>query len=66
MRMRRTNIEGLCDALNEMGIKTSIPEGVTPEHNLVSRALRVTEKARRIAAKETDRISRKAKRLSSR
>jgi hypothetical protein len=66
MRKRQSNTQGLCDALNALGIKTSIPEGFTPERNLVLRALRVTEKARRVAAKEIDRISGKAKRLTSR
>ena len=66
MRKRRTNIEGLCDALNEMGIKTSILGSATTKNNLVSQALRETEKARRRAVKEIVRISGNAKRPPSR
>ena len=66
MRMRRTNIEGLCDALNEMGIKTSILGSATKKNDLVSQALRETEKARRRAVKEIVRISGNAKRPTSR
>ena len=66
MRKRRTNIEGLCDALNEIGINTSIPGGTATKHNLISRSLRETEKARRRAVKEIARISGNAKRPTSR
>jgi len=61
----RTNLEGLCDALNAVGIKTSIAGGVALERNLVYRALRDTEKARQRAAKEIDRIAGNAKRPTS-
>jgi hypothetical protein len=66
MSKHRTNIEGLCDTLNAVGIKTSILGRTEAKHNLLSRSLRATEKARRDAAKEIDRISRNAKRLTSR
>jgi hypothetical protein len=52
MRKPQTNTDRLCAALNEMGIKTSIPRGAATKHNLISRSLRETEKARRRAASE--------------
>ena len=64
-KRHRTNIEGLCDALNEMGIRTSIPGDAAPKDNLISRSLRETEKARRRAVKEISRISGNAKRGTS-
>ncbi len=65
MKERSTNIEGLCEALNALGIKTSIPSGAATKHNLVSRSLRETDKARRRAVKEIGRISGNAKRFTS-
>lgn len=62
MRKGQINTERLCDVLNEMGIKTSIPGGVTTKHNLLSRSLSATEKARRLAVKEIGRISGNVKR----
>jgi len=61
----RTNLEGLCDALNAMGVKTSIPGSVALEHNLAYRALHDTEEARQRAAKEIARIVSNAKRPTS-
>lgn len=66
MRNRPTTTERLCAALNEMGIRISIPEGVATRHNLISLSLRETEKARRQAAKEISRISGNATRRPSR
>ncbi len=63
MRKHRTNIEGLCLALNAMGIKTSIPGGAAPKDNLISQSIRDTEKAGRTTVTLIARISRKAKRF---
>ncbi len=65
MRKRPTTTDRLCDALNEMGIQTSIPGGTATNDNLISRSLRETETARRQALKEIARISGIAKRLAS-
>jgi hypothetical protein len=59
-KRRRTNIERLCDALNEMGIKTSIPRSIATKDSLVAQAIRKTENARRQAVKEIGRISNNA------
>jgi hypothetical protein len=65
MKRDRTNIEGLCDALNQIGIRTTIPGGTEakPKEKQTSRSV---EKARRRAVKEISRISGNAKRLISR
>ena len=65
-KRRRTNIEGLCDALNEMGIKTSIVRSVATKDSLIAQAIRKTENVRLRAVKEISRISGNAKRFTSR
>ena len=66
MRKRPTDTQGVCDALNALGIKTSIPGGVALENNLLYRALRDTEKAHWRANMEINRISGNAKQFTSR
>jgi hypothetical protein len=66
MKRDRTNIEGLCDALNEMGIKTSIVRSVATKDSLIAQAIRKTENVRLRAVKEISRISGNAKRFTSR
>ena len=66
MKTHRTNIQGLCDTLNEIGIRTSIPGGTATKHNLIFRLLRETEKARQRAVNEISRILRNAKGVTSR
>ncbi len=65
MRKHRSNIEGLCDALNEIGIETSIVGSAAPKDSLIAQAIHKTEKARRPKVKEIGRISGNAKRLTS-
>ena len=65
-KRRRTNIEGLCDALNEMGIKTSIVGSVATKDSLIAQAIRKTENARRRAVNEISPILRNAKGVTSR
>jgi hypothetical protein len=65
-KRHRTNIEGLCDALNEMGIKTSIVRSVATKDSLIAQAIRKTENVRLRAVKEISRISGNAKRFTSR
>jgi len=65
MRKRPTNIDGLCDTLNAMGIRTTML-GCTeakPNETQISRSVK---KTRRRALKEISRISANAKRLTSR
>ena len=65
MKKFRSNIEGICDALNQMGIKTSIPEGVASQESMIARAIRVTREARQKADEEIARIAESAKRSTS-
>lgn len=65
MRRRLTNIDGLCDALNAMGIRTTILDSTASTSGKVN-SVRQVEKARRQSLKEISRISRNAKRLTSR
>lgn len=65
MKRRRTNIEGLCDALNGMGIRTTNLDRTASKAGLIP-TVRQVEKARRRSLKEIYRISRNAKRLTSR
>ena len=64
MRRGPTNIEGLCDALNEMGIRTTVigRTEATPHEQPTSRSV---EKARRKSLKEIARIFGNAKRFTS-
>ena len=64
MKRRRTNIEGLCGALNAIGIRTTIPGRTTAKANAKQNA-RSVEKARRKSLNEISRIARNAKRLTS-
>ena len=65
MRRVPTNIEGLCDALNAIGIRTTVigPAEAEPNELQTSRTL---ERARRKSLKEIARISGNAKRFASR
>ena len=65
MKKFRLNIEGICDALNQIGIKTSIPEGVASQESMISRAIRVTREARQKADEEIARIAENAKQSAS-
>jgi len=60
MRKRATNLDRLCDVLNELGIRTT---NVTPTSRRPSKPQ--IEKARRRSLKEITRISGNAKRLTS-
>ena len=64
MKKHSTNIQGLCDALNAMGIRTTVAGRpiVKPNESRISRTL---EKTRRRALKEITRIFPNAKRLST-
>ena len=65
MRRRPTNLEGLCDALNGMGIRTTVI-GRTEAKPNEQQTSRSVEKARRKSLTEIGRISGNAKRLTSR
>ena len=64
MKEHSTNIQGLCDALNDMGIRTTIAgrQIAYPNESRISRTL---EKTRRRALKEISRIFANAKWLST-
>ena len=64
MKRRPTNLEGLCDALNGMGIRTTVI-GRTEAKLTEKQTGRSVKKARRRMLKEIGRISGNAKRLTS-
>jgi len=64
MRRRPTNIEGLCDALNAVGIRATVVGHTEAKPNRFHTS-RAIEKARRKSLKEIARIVGRAKRLAS-
>ena len=65
MRRRPTNIAGLCDALNAIGIRTTLIGHAEAKPNELQTG-RSLEKARRKSLTEIARIFGNAKRLTSR
>ena len=65
MERHPTNIEGLCEALNGMGIRTTVISRAEAKPNK-KQTQRSVEEARRRASKEIARISANSKRLTSR
>lgn len=64
MSTRPTNIEGLCDALNKMGIRATVISRTRAKPNEQPTS-RLVEKARRRTLKEIARISGNVKRLTT-
>jgi hypothetical protein len=65
MKRRPTNLEGLCDALNTVGIQTMLI-GRTEAKPDEKQSSRSVEKARRKSLAEIARLSANAKRITSR